>query len=76
MAKEDYKGIWVFAEQQNGVLNPAVLEILAKALELKAHTGEDLNAVLLGDGVSALADTLFFNNKRASINWIMEHCIS
>ena len=59
MAKEDYKGIWVFAEQQNGVLNPAVLEILAKALELKAHTGEELTAVLLGDGVSALAETLF-----------------
>ena len=55
MAKEDYKGIWVFAEQQDGVLNPAVLEILAKALELKAHTGEELTAVLLGDGVSALA---------------------
>ena len=59
MAKEDYKGIWVFAEQQDGVLNPAVLEILAKALELKAHTGEELTAVLLGDGVSALAETLF-----------------
>ena len=59
MAKEDYKGIWVFAEQQNGVLNPAVLEILAKALELKEHTGEELTAVLLGDGVSALAETLF-----------------
>ena len=59
MAKEDYKGIWVFAEQQNGVFNPAVLEILAKALELKTHTGEELTAVLLGDGVSALAETLF-----------------
>ena len=59
MAKEDYKGIWVFAEQENGVLNPAVLEILAKALELKAHTGEELTAVLLGDGVGNLAETLF-----------------
>ena len=44
MAKEDYKGIWVFAEQQNGVLNSAVLEILAKSQELKAHTGEEITA--------------------------------
>ena len=34
MAKEEYKGIWVFAEQQAGKLNGTVLEILAKAQEL------------------------------------------
>ena len=59
MAKEDYKGIWVFAEQQNGKLNPTVFEILAKALELKAHTGENVTAVLLGSGVKDLAPALF-----------------
>jgi electron transfer flavoprotein alpha subunit len=59
MAKSDYKGIWVFAEQQNGKLNGTVLELLAKAQELKAHTGEEISAVLLGKNVSPLADTLF-----------------
>lgn len=59
MAKEDYKGIWVFAEQQNGKLNNAVLEILAKAQELKAYNGEEITAVLLGKDVSALTDELF-----------------
>lgn len=59
MAKEDYKGIWVFAEQQNGRLSDTVLEILAKAQELKAHNGEEISAVLLGKDVSGLADTLF-----------------
>ena len=44
MAKEDYKGIWIFAEQQNGVLNSVTLELLAKAQELKAHNGEDITA--------------------------------
>lgn len=58
MAKEDYKGIWIFAEQQNGELNPVSLELLAKAQELKAHNGEDIVAVLLGDNVAALAQTL------------------
>ena len=58
MAREDYKGIWIFAEQQNGVLNPVTLELLAKAQELKAHNGECISAVLLGDKVSGLAQTL------------------
>lgn len=58
MAKEDYKGIWIFAEQQNGVLHPAVAELLAKAQELKAHNGEAISAVLLGDGVKPLAAEL------------------
>lgn len=59
MAKSDYKGIWVFAEQQHGKLNNTVLELLAKAQELKEHTGEEISAVLLGKDVAALADTLF-----------------
>ena len=59
MAKSDYKGIWVFAEQQNGKLNGTVLELLAKSQELKEHTGEEISAVLLGKNVSHLANTLF-----------------
>lgn len=59
MAKEDYKGIWVFAEQQNSKLAEVTLEIIAKAKELKAVIGEDITAVLLGSGVSSIADTLF-----------------
>lgn len=58
MTKENYKGIWIFAEQQNGVLNPVTLELLAKAQELKARNGENISAVLLGSGVSTLAGIL------------------
>lgn len=58
MSKEAYQGIWVFAEQQNGVLAATPLEILAKAQELKAHTGEEITAVLLGHNVAPLADEL------------------
>ena len=39
MAKEDHKGIWVFAEQEHGVLHPTVFELLAKAGELQAACG-------------------------------------
>ena len=58
MTKENYKGIWIFAEQRNGTLNPVTLELLAKAQELKAHNGEDITAVLLGSGIASLSDTL------------------
>ena len=33
--KSDYKGIWVFAEQENGKLHQTVLELLAKSKELQ-----------------------------------------
>ena len=59
MAREDYKGIWVFAEQEHGTLHPTVFELLAKAAERKAVCGEKITAVLLGSGVRALAQELF-----------------
>ena len=67
MAQEDCKGIWVFAEQQNGELNDTVFEILAQALDLKKHTGEEVTAVLLGKGVTALAPVLFEYGADAAI---------
>ena len=59
MAKEDHKGIWVFAEQEHGALHPTAFELLAKAGELQAVCGETVTAVLLGSGVAGLAPTLF-----------------
>lgn len=59
MAKEDHKGIWVFAEQEHGVLHPTVFELLAKAGELQAACGETVTAVLLGSGVRPLVQELF-----------------
>lgn len=50
--------IWVYAEQRGARLNPAVFELLAKARELRAHSGAPVCAVLLGSGVSALAAEL------------------
>lgn len=71
MSKEDYKGIWVFAEQKDGQLNTTTLELLAKAQQLKAHNGERISAVLLGGGVSGLADTLISHGADQVI--ISEH---
>ncbi len=61
MSKENYSGIWVFAEQEGGKLSTTVFELLAKANELKGKLGgtDTITAVLLGDNVASLAGTLF-----------------
>ena len=40
MQKQDYKGIWIYAEHRNGKLDAAVYELLGKAQELKAFCKE------------------------------------
>lgn len=61
MGKEEYKGIWVFAEQEKGSLSGTTFELLAKSLDLKAKLGgkDEVVAVLLGKDVSGLTGTLF-----------------
>ncbi len=51
-AKQDlkgYKGVWVFAEQKKGKVQPVVYELLGKARELAASLGTEVAAVLLGE---------------------------
>lgn len=52
------KDIWVFAEQENGILSETVYELLAEAQKLRKSFGGEVAAVLLGCGVSSLTDTL------------------
>lgn len=61
MAYENGSGIWVFAEQENGVLSSTTFELLAKSADLKAKLGgtDTITAVLLGKDVAGLTDTLF-----------------
>jgi electron transfer flavoprotein alpha subunit len=54
----DRKGVWVFAEQRSGRLQPVSLELLSKARELAGTLNQDVAAVLIGHQVSKLSDTL------------------
>jgi electron transfer flavoprotein alpha subunit len=51
-------GIWVFAEQRGGELHDVGPELIAKAKELAGDSGQAVTAVLLGDGVKSLCQTL------------------
>jgi electron transfer flavoprotein alpha subunit/NAD-dependent dihydropyrimidine dehydrogenase PreA subunit len=54
----DRKGIWVLAEQRGGELHRVSLELLGKAQELASVLEQEVSALLLGDNVSGLCDTL------------------
>ncbi|MBN2406756.1 MAG: FAD-binding protein [Elusimicrobia bacterium] len=55
---KDYKGIWVFAEQQDSVVQEVALELLGKARDLAGKLSAEVTAVLLGDKVAKEADRL------------------
>ncbi len=46
---KDYKGVWVFAEQKKGKVQPVVFELLAKSRELAHRLNTEVSAVLLGN---------------------------
>jgi electron transfer flavoprotein alpha subunit len=56
--KDDYKGVWVFAEQRVNDIAPVVFELLGKGRELADTRETELTAVLLGYNVKSLADKL------------------
>lgn len=57
----DYKHIWVFAEQRDGCLAAVALELLGEGSRLAHELGDgtELCAVLIGDGIEALAKECF-----------------
>jgi Electron transfer flavoprotein, alpha subunit len=54
----DYKGVWVFAEQREGVLQKVSLELLGEGKKIADKLGVKLTALLLGHNVGSLAKEL------------------
>lgn len=73
MTNANCRGIWVFAEQTEGTLCPTVLELLAKAQDLKQASGgkDPVTAVLMGQAVEPLAQTLIAHGADAVL--LAEH---
>jgi electron transfer flavoprotein alpha subunit/NAD-dependent dihydropyrimidine dehydrogenase PreA subunit len=67
----DRQGVWVFAEQRDGVLHPVSLELLGKAGELAAPLKQSVSALLLGYRVSGLGKTLI--EYGAETVYVAEH---
>lgn len=58
MNLEDYKGVWVFAEQRDGELQKIALQLLGEGRRIADKLGEELTAVLLGDKTDHMAAEL------------------
>ena len=48
MGLEEYKGVYVFAQQVDNELSGIAFELLGKAKELASDLGTDVTAVLIG----------------------------
>ncbi|MBI2848153.1 MAG: electron transfer flavoprotein subunit beta [Chloroflexi bacterium] len=67
-----YRGeVWVYAEQEGGDINAASLELLGKASKLARQLGENVGAVLVGQGVKESAGELIAHG--ADKVYLVEH---
>ncbi len=58
MNLQDYKDVYVFAEQRDGVIQNVALELLGKARELADANNEKVVAILLGKNIKDQAQSL------------------
>ncbi|WP_449621854.1 electron transfer flavoprotein subunit alpha/FixB family protein [Robertmurraya sp. Marseille-Q9965] len=56
---QDYKDIWVFIEEKDGVIAPVSLELLGAGRKLADKRASNLAGVLIGENVRHLASTIF-----------------
>ena len=55
MSLEEYKGVFVFAQQVDNVLDGVAFELLGKGKDLAKDLNTEVTAVLIGSGVKGLA---------------------
>ncbi len=55
---QEYKGVFVFAQQEDNKLTSVSLELVGKAKELAADLGTEVTAVVLGADIGAMAEKL------------------
>lgn len=58
MNLEEYKGVYVFAQQVDNEVSSIAFELLGKAKDLAKDLNTEVTAVLLGSGIKGLADQL------------------
>ena len=58
MALEEYKGVFIFAQQVDNEISNIAFELLGKGKDIAADLGTEVTAVLVGSVVKGLADSL------------------
>jgi NAD-dependent dihydropyrimidine dehydrogenase PreA subunit len=67
---KEYKDVWVFAEQKDGIVQSVVFELLGKGKELADKLGVRLCAVYLGENIGSQLDELFW--RGADVVYVVE----
>lgn len=67
---DDYKHVWVYAEQRDGKLMNVALELIGEGYRLAKEISDDTQvcAVLIGDGIDHLADECFAYGAREGLH--------
>ena len=58
MNLQDYKGVYIFAQQVDGEVSGVTLELIGKGKELAKDLDTEVTAVLIGSDIAGLADEL------------------
>lgn len=58
MGLEEYKGVYIYAQQVDNELSSIAFELIGKAKDLAKDLNTDVTAVLLGSNIKGLADQL------------------
>ena len=64
-----YKDVYVFAEQRDGVIQNVAFELLGKARDLADTLGEKVVAILLGCGIKDKAQQLIASGADKVLLW-------
>lgn len=56
----EYRGVWIFAEQRHGEITNVVFELLNEGKKIATDLGEELSAVLLGYNISSKVNELIY----------------
>lgn len=56
--RNEYRNVWVYAEQRQGAITPVVYELLGEGKKIAEKTGSELCAFLIGSNVASLAGEL------------------
>ena len=67
MNLEEYKGVFVFAQQVDNVLDGVAFELLGKGKELAKDLNTEVTAVLIGSGVQRCCKPVI--NDSSCIRW-------
>lgn len=56
---DDYHGVWVFIEENDGVIAPVSLELLGAGRQLADKRGVELAGILIGSNIGSLTNTIY-----------------